>query len=60
MSDTWQQDTGETDPGFEQTLVNQLAREFLAEQRRARRWKHCIQAVYRLVHAGFSVDLPVW
>ena len=38
MSDTWQQDTGETDPGFEQTLVNQLAREFLAEQRRARRW----------------------
>ena len=38
MSDTWQQDTGETDPGFEQTLVNQIAREFLAEQRRARRW----------------------
>ena len=38
MNDTWQQDTGETDPGFEQTLVNQIAREFLAEQRRARRW----------------------
>ena len=38
MSDTWQQDSGETDPGFEQTLVNQIAREFLAEQRRARRW----------------------
>ena len=38
MSNTWQQDSGETDPGFEQTLVNQIAREFLAEQRRARRW----------------------
>lgn len=38
MSNTWQQDTGETDPGFEQTLVNRIAREFLAEQRRARRW----------------------
>ena len=38
MSDAWQQDTGETDPGFEQALVNQIAREFLAEQRRARRW----------------------
>ena len=26
------------DPEFEQVLVNRIAREFLAEQRRARRW----------------------
>ena len=38
MSDTWQQDPGKKDPEFEQALVNQIAREFLAEQRRARRW----------------------
>ena len=38
MSDPWQQDKKETDSQFEQTLVNQIAREFLAEQRRARRW----------------------
>ncbi len=27
-----------TDPSFEQNVVNGLAREILAEQRRARRW----------------------
>ena len=38
MSDPWQDNTAGTDPGFEQALVNRIAREFLAEQRRARRW----------------------
>ena len=40
MSDPWQDDSNKTapDPGFEQNLVNRIAREFLAEQRRARRW----------------------
>ena len=38
MSDPWQQSSKEDEAPFEQTLVNQLAREFLAEQRRARRW----------------------
>ena len=30
--------TGQNDTQFEQALVNQIAREFLTEQRRARRW----------------------
>ena len=38
MSDPWQDNADKTDPGFEQALVNRIAREFLAEQRRARRW----------------------
>ncbi len=40
MSDPWQDDSARatTDARFEQDLVNRLAREFLAEQRRARRW----------------------
>lgn len=38
MSDPWQQNQEETDSRFEQALVNQIAREFLAEQRWARRW----------------------
>ena len=40
MSDPWQDDSNKTatDTGFEQNLVNRIAREFLAEQRRARRW----------------------
>ena len=40
MSDPWQDDSNKTatDSGFEQNLVNRIAREFLAEQRRARRW----------------------
>ena len=51
MSDAWQQDTGETDTGFEQTLVNQIAREFLAEQRRARRWN----IAFRLIIVSFML-----
>ena len=38
MSDPWQDNADKADPGFEQVLVNRIAREFLAEQRRARRW----------------------
>ena len=38
MSDPWQDNAAGTQPGFEQALVNRIAREFLAEQRRARRW----------------------
>lgn len=38
MSDPWQQNSENSHSEFEQSLVNQLAREFLAEQRRARRW----------------------
>lgn len=38
MSDPWQDNADKTDPEFEQVLVNRIAREFLAEQRRARRW----------------------
>ena len=38
MSDPWQQNNAESAAQFEQTLVNQIAREFLAEQRRSRRW----------------------
>lgn len=40
MSDPWQDNSNKTapDPDFEQGLVNRIAREFLAEQRRARRW----------------------
>lgn len=38
MSDPWQDNADKTNLGFEQVLVNRIAREFLAEQRRARRW----------------------
>ena len=41
MVDPWQQDltaSAQGDARFEQKLANELAREFLAEQRRARRW----------------------
>ena len=51
MSDPWQQDNKEADARFEQTLVNQIAREFLAEQRRARRWN----IAFKLFIATFMV-----
>ena len=51
MSDPWQQDNGDTDSGFEQSLVNQIAREFLAEQRRARRWN----IAFKLFIASFML-----
>ncbi len=53
MNDPWQNNTGETDPHFEQALVNRLAREFLAEQRRARRWNIAFKLFMALVVAVF-------
>ena len=53
MSDPWQDNTGGTDPGFEQALVNRIAREFLAEQRRARRWNIAFKLFIALVVAIF-------
>ena len=53
MSDPWQDDAGKTDPGFEQALVNRIAREFLAEQRRARRWNIAFRLFIALVVAIF-------
>ena len=51
MSDPWQNDSGATESGFEQALVNRLAREFLVEQRRARRWN----IAFRLFFAALTV-----
>ena len=60
MSNTWQQDSGETDPGFEQTLVNQIAREFLAEQRRARRWNIAFKLFIAVFMLLFLSIYHVW
>lgn len=49
MNDPWQNNTDATGPGFEQTLVNRIAREFLAEQRRARRWNIAFRLFIALV-----------
>lgn len=51
MTDPWQQGSEDTHPRFEQALVNQIAREFLAEQRRARRWN----IAFKLFIAFFMV-----
>ena len=57
MSDPWQQNSENSHSEFEQSLVNQLAREFLAEQRRARRWN----IAFRLFIAFFmTVFLAVY
>ena len=55
MSDPWQQNQQETDSRVEQTLVNQIAREFLAEQRRARRWNIAFKLFIALFLAIFLV-----
>ena len=49
MNDPWQNNTDGADPGFEQALVNRIAREFLAEQRRARRWNIAFKLFIALV-----------
>ena len=49
MSDPWQNNTDGTDTEFEQALVNRLAREFLAEQRRARRWNIAFRLFFVLI-----------
>lgn len=49
MSDPWQQNATDTDAGFEQALVNRIAREFLAEQRRARRWNIAFKLIFTLI-----------
>ena len=53
MSDPWQDNAGKTEPGFEQVLVNQIAREFLAEQRRARRWNIAFRVFLALIVSIF-------
>ena len=55
MSDPWQQGSREDEAPFEQALVNQLAREFLAEQRRTRRWN----IAFRLFIAFFMLIILV-
>lgn len=55
MSDPWQQNNENSHSGFEQTLVNQLAREFLAEQRRARRWNIAFKLFIALFMVIFLV-----
>ncbi len=57
MSDPWLQNESrkETDARFEQDLVNGIAREFLAERRRARRWG----IVFKLFGAGVVTILLV-
>lgn len=49
MNDPWQNNTDGTGPEFEQTLANRIAREFLAEQRRARRWNIAFKLFFALV-----------
>ena len=49
MSDPWQDNADKTEPGFEQVLVNRIAREFLAEQRRARRWNIAFRLFFALI-----------
>ena len=51
MTDPWQQNNDDNGSRFEQTFVNQIAREFLAEQRRARRWN----IAFKLFIAFFMV-----
>ena len=53
MSDPWQDNADKTDPGFEQALVNRIAREFLAEQRRARRWNIAFRVFFALIVSIF-------
>ncbi len=53
MNDPWQDDTEEKEQRFEQTLVNRLAREFLAEQRRARRWNIAFKLFFTALMAIF-------
>ena len=53
MSDPWQDNADKTDPGFEQVLVNRIAREFLAEQRRARRWNIAFRVFLALIVSIF-------
>ncbi len=53
MSDPWQDNADKTDPGFEQALVNRIAREFLAEQRRARRWNIAFRVFLALIVSIF-------
>ena len=55
MTDPWQQNSADNDSRFEQTLVNQIAREFLAEQRRARRWNIAFKLFIALFMAIFLV-----
>ena len=57
MSDPWQDNADKTDPGFEQVLVNRIAREFLAEQRRARRWNIAFRVFLALI---LSIFLAVY
>ena len=52
MSDPWQDNADKTDPGFEQALVNRIAREFLAEQRRARRWNIAFRVFLATLKTG--------
>src|SRR5262245_54814643 len=48
---------GRDPAGFEQTFVNQLAREFLQEQRRSRRWSIFFKIVFALYLLLFLVLL---
>ena len=49
MSDPWQDNADERDPDVEQVLVNRIAREFLVEQRRARRWNIAFRLFFALI-----------
>ena len=67
MSDPWQDNGNKTATGgrFEQDLVNRLAREFLAEQRRARRWNIAFKlfgaiviTIILVAYLGDTTDIP--
>ena len=53
MSDPWQNNADDADSRTEQALVNRIAREFLAEQRRARRWNIAFKLVFTLILVTF-------
>ena len=53
MSDPRQDNSNATKPEFEQALVNRLAREFLTEQRRARRWNIAFRLFFATAIAVF-------
>lgn len=55
MIDPWQDNTRETDSRFEQALVNRIAREFLVEQRRSRRWNITFRLFFVLLLSIFLV-----
>ncbi len=53
MTEQKQTDSGQTQAGFEQTLTSAIAREFLKEQRRSRRWSIFFKLLFACYLLGF-------